>query len=291
MAVAVPDQSPAHGSEGGRCRACGGSFERAFEAEIMGELTVTYHRCVRCESLMLLDPDWLDRAYARDLVPNPDSGALRRTLFVSRFIRRLRGTGLIPRSYRSLDYGCNVGMLVRLQRDRGADAWGYDRYATPKFAEQYCSQQPPAVEPKFDLVTCIEVIEHTVDPVDVLKSFRAMVKDEGLVVVSTELVDGQGDLSKWSYLALEHGQHITFFSSAGFTTALEAAGLVWLASFSLHGIRLPLIVPNALGPSERAARTIEYPTSTSPAASPSRMLAAFFRMRRAALCSDWASTG
>ena len=81
---------------------------------------------------------------------------------------------------------------------------------------------------KFDLVTCIEVIEHTENPVEVLTSFRSLVKDDGLVLVSTELVDGQADIEHWSYLAPEHGQHITLFSKAGLSAAAESAGLEWI---------------------------------------------------------------
>jgi hypothetical protein len=235
----------ARGSEE-RCRACGGAVARAFEAEIMGDLQVTYTRCADCGSLMLLNPYWLDRAYSRVLMPDPDFGALRRSLFISRFVRRLRGTGILPRHYQSLDYGSGFGMLVRLQRDRGVEAWGYDRYAKPKFAEQYCSNKLP--ESKFDLVTCIEVIEHTVDPRDVLSSFRSMVKDNGLVLLSTELLDGQPDLEKWSYLAPEHGQHITLFSKAGLLKAVEAAGFDWVGTFRLHGIPLlHVLVPKTRG--------------------------------------------
>src|SRR6478609_3419431 len=71
------------------CRACGGPLQVAFDVEVLGDTKATYHQCARCRSLMALNPSWLDRSYATTLYPDPDTGALRRTLYVNRFIRRM----------------------------------------------------------------------------------------------------------------------------------------------------------------------------------------------------------
>jgi SAM-dependent methyltransferase len=195
---------------------------------------------------MLLNPHWLGRAYSKVIVPDPDIGALRRTFFLHRFLRRLRGAGLLPRHARSLDFGCGIGMLVRLERDVGVEAWGYDAYATPKFAETYCARELPAGQ--FDLVTCIEVLEHTTNPVEVLASFRSRVKDDGLVIVSTELVDRKTD-ANWHYLAKEHGQHITLFTRSGLDKAAETSGLERLRTVPFDGVPLlHLLVPKGMRP-------------------------------------------
>jgi 2-polyprenyl-6-hydroxyphenyl methylase/3-demethylubiquinone-9 3-methyltransferase len=207
------------------CRACGGALQPAFEAVVLQDVPVTYHRCRTCGSLMLLNPYWLGRSYSSTFMPDPDVGALRRTLFVHRVLRRMRGVGLLPPRCRSLDFGSGLGMLVRLERDRDVEAFGYDLYATPKFAETFCSHELP--DGPFDLITCIEVLEHTTNPVEVLSSFRARVKDGGIVVVSTELVDPGAD-ANWPYLAREHGQHITLFSESGLRAAFDAAGFTWV---------------------------------------------------------------
>src|SRR6188768_1750333 len=84
----------------GPCRACGGAVVRAFDSTVLGNVPVTYQRCVRCGSLMLLNPHWLERAYSQVFVPDPDFGAMRRTMFVDRFLRRLGSAGLVPPSCR-----------------------------------------------------------------------------------------------------------------------------------------------------------------------------------------------
>src|SRR5258708_5633565 len=68
---------------------------------------------------------------------------------------------------RVFDAGCAMGMLVEAFRDRGVEAWGVDisAFALAKVRPDirpYC-QVKSITEPfggRFDLVTCIEVLEH-----------------------------------------------------------------------------------------------------------------------------------
>src|SRR5579859_4643103 len=98
---ALPSQVAANGTDA-VCRACGGALQPAFDAVIFDDVPVTYYRCLLCRSLMLLDPHWLGRSYASTFMPDPDVGALRRSQFVSRVLRRMRGVGLLPRVCKSL---------------------------------------------------------------------------------------------------------------------------------------------------------------------------------------------
>jgi SAM-dependent methyltransferase len=76
---------------------------------------------------------------------------------------------LAPRTV--LDAGCALGLLVEKLRDRGVEAWGIDvsEYAIGQVDDsvrEFCfvgsltEPLPSALPPKFDLVTCIEVLEH-----------------------------------------------------------------------------------------------------------------------------------
>ena len=157
MSVEKSESTP-----GAACRACGGLVRVSFEAQVLGDTAATYHNCTKCDSLLVLEPHWLERSYATTLYPDPDSGALRRTLYVNRYVRRMRAVGLLPRRYRSLDYGSGLGMLVALQLDRNAAARGFDRYAEPRFAQLECSKELP--DGPFDLITAVEVFEHLLIP-------------------------------------------------------------------------------------------------------------------------------
>ena len=218
------------------CPACNGPLQKAFDITVLGDTNAVYHNCTACDSLIAVAPTWLERSYSTTIFPDPDTGALRRTLFVHNFIRRMRSAGLLARRYRSLDFGCGLGMLVSLQLDRGADAHGFDRYSRPRFAQMVCSNEMP--NSQFDLISAVEVIEHMTNPVDVLTSFRERLAQSGLLLITTELFERKRfpDPRTWHYLAPEHGQHIMLFSQLGLAKAAERAGLRHVRSVRWCGI-------------------------------------------------------
>ena len=66
-----------------------------------------------------------------------------------------------------LDAGCAWGFLVESLWDRGVESWGFDisDYAFDKVRpdmKKYCSVGSliEPIDTKFDLITCIEVLEH-----------------------------------------------------------------------------------------------------------------------------------
>ena len=67
----------------------------------------------------------------------------------------------------ALDVGCAIGMLVEALRDRGVDARGFDVSSwavgqVPAHLQPYCwvGSVTEEIEGDFDLITCIEVLEH-----------------------------------------------------------------------------------------------------------------------------------
>jgi SAM-dependent methyltransferase len=217
------------------CRICGGGLRPIFQGQVLDSIPVQYALCDVCQSLLVPTPSWLEEAYARKISPNPDHGALLRTQFVHRCLRRLRARSirLLPKHSRTLDIGTGHGLLLRMLLDDGHDAWGYDPYPHAIFAEDRISTALP--EGPFAAITAIEVIEHTLDPVDFLKSLRARLAPNGFLALSTELFDASRHGSDWLYLAPAHGQHITFFSKEGLRLAAKAAGFTWVDSLEWGG--------------------------------------------------------
>lgn len=102
---------------------------------------------------------------------------------------------------RVVDVGCGGGILAEAMARRGADTLGIDLAVKPLrvaqlhameagvqgvtyreiAAEALAAEQPGA----FDLVTCMEMLEHVPDPSSVVRACTALVKPGGWVFFST----------------------------------------------------------------------------------------------------------
>lgn len=135
-----------------------------------------------------------------------------------------------------LDFGCGSGMLVEYLQLNGIDAVGYDKYATKVHAES------PFVERKrarplsehifndstlltyetFDIVTMIEVIEHTHEPFHELSMALAWLKPGGILMIETSFTDWM-DFETDPYINPFIG-HSTIFSHQGLDEIMKENG-------------------------------------------------------------------
>lgn len=104
------------------------------------------------------------------------------------------------RGKRVLDVGCGGGLLSEAMARRGADVTGIDLAPmTIEVAELHALESNVAVRyvresaethaahaaGGYDVVTCMEMLEHVPSPESVLRAIRALVKPDGHVVLST----------------------------------------------------------------------------------------------------------
>lgn len=145
---------------------------------------------------------------------------------ILRAVRHLAALG--PRT-RWLDYGCGNGGLVRYCRTHAdlaiagfEEGWIRDAAAemnTPLMDRTELS----SCRGSFDVVTAIEVLEHTDDPLAVLKEIRALLRPGGLLFYTTGNARPYRDrLLNWSYVLPE--VHISFFEPETLSRALRMAG-------------------------------------------------------------------
>jgi SAM-dependent methyltransferase len=127
-----------------------------------------------------------------------------------------------------LDYGCGTGGLVTYLRARAVNALGFE--------QGWCSDLlrrngVPTIEKAefaryagtFDVVSAIEVIEHTEDPVDELRTIRPLLKPGGLLFLTTGNAQPYHDrITKWRYVTPD--VHISYFEPETLAVALWAAG-------------------------------------------------------------------
>jgi 2-polyprenyl-6-hydroxyphenyl methylase/3-demethylubiquinone-9 3-methyltransferase len=82
---------------------------------------------------------------------------------------------------RILDAGCGGGILSEAMARSGARVLGIDLAQAVLDVAELAAAQPES----FDLVTCMEMLEHVPDPAATLKALAALVKPGGDVIVST----------------------------------------------------------------------------------------------------------
>ncbi len=224
------------------CRICGGSTETV--GSVYGRYShraYELRRCATCAYAFIADP-WTDfgriydeRYYAgqgadplvdyRFELDHPDQ-TIRRYEWqgVSRLVEGLIG-GL--GGVRWLDFGCGNGGLVRyLLGNTAASACGCDEGAIARAA---ADRGVPIVSAealagrKFDVVTAIEVLEHTLDPLAVLRWIRQLLRPGGLLFLTTgNAAPFAGRLTAWSYVVPEI--HISLFEPATLELALRSSG-------------------------------------------------------------------
>jgi SAM-dependent methyltransferase len=111
-----------------------------------------------------------------------------------------------------LDYGCGRGDFVEYLCARGIPASGYD-----PFSEKYKTLPSE----KFDVVTMIEVIEHTCEPYNELDEILTLLNPGGILFIETSFSNWVG--LGHGYLNPEIG-HSTIFSHAGLDQLMVMKG-------------------------------------------------------------------
>jgi len=89
------------------------------------------------------------------------------------------------------------------------------------FAEHFDFADLP-VNTTFELVSALEVFEHLADPIEEIK---AILKYSENLIFTTELQPkALNDMSTWSYLSTETGQHISFYNTGSLAYIAKQLG-------------------------------------------------------------------
>jgi 2-polyprenyl-6-hydroxyphenyl methylase/3-demethylubiquinone-9 3-methyltransferase len=159
----------------------------------------------------------------------------------------------------ALDVGCGAGLLAEPLARLGAKVTGID--ASPEviavarahaehlgLAIDYRAGDVQALEGQFDLITCMEVIEHVADPAAFLHALAARLAPGGLLVMSTPnatarsrfmmitLAEGLGRIPRGTH---DFGKFIApdrlkqLLAGAGLN-CIDIEGIAWSPTRGLH---------------------------------------------------------
>lgn len=185
------------------CRFCGSPTTKQFSLRVLGRYDADYLRCVACESLQAASPFWLNETYS-GLLPNLDQGAPRRALKSCSTVMLVAKILSVAQGSSVLDFGGGDGLVCRLLRDVGFDAFVYDKYSQNFYADGHTGDPSRY----YDIVCAIEVWEHLNEPAETIELLFS--KRPRLLVISTGYYRGQGP--DWAYLSPRGGGHVFFCS-------------------------------------------------------------------------------
>jgi hypothetical protein len=209
------------------CRLCGGPTSVAFSTKVLGRYWVSFYVCDTCRCLQSEMPYWLDQAYQQAIVAT-DTGAVRRNVICHAAITCI--ARVLGVEGRFLDFGGGTGMLCRLLRDRGFDAYVHDKYAEPVYASGFVLDLKDVKPGSIGLLSAIEVLEHCTQPAtEVGQLFAVRPK----VLVATT-VPYRGEDESWWYLSAATGQHVFFFSPEGLSVLAKQHGYHYFGVGAFH---------------------------------------------------------
>jgi len=127
-----------------------------------------------------------------------------------------------------LDYAGGYGLFTRLMRDVGFDFNHYDPYTENLFAKGFEIIDGE----KYKAITSFETFEHFAKP---LSEIENMLHYSSNIIFTTELLPNKlPKPENWFYYGLEHGQHVSFYSTKTLSMVARLFNKTFLTNGKIH---------------------------------------------------------
>jgi SAM-dependent methyltransferase len=209
-----------------RCPACGSADHRTLSSYDAGDLA----RCGSCGCAFarrLPSGDELEEHYAgypvRTEIPE---------LTHVRYRELLAGLARFRAGGRALDVGCAAGHFVAAAAAQGWDAAGVEpaehlrEHGRASGLAVFERLDDVPAEPRFDLVTAFEVVEHMTHPADELERMAAFLRPGGAMYLTTPNFDSLSRRllgPRWS--VIDYPEHLNYFTLKSLSALLRRTGL------------------------------------------------------------------
>ncbi len=212
-------------------RDCYGYNQRRGQAR---GIPVPYYRCGACEFAFTDQfDDWTAQDF-RAHIYNDDYGLFDPNFAEVRPHKTARRVAELARSKqtRILDYGCGNGRTLALLREAGyTQLTGYDPY--------HANPQPPQGGP-FDFVICVEVAEHTTQPLQLFAELAQHTAPHGVMLVSTrDFAEVKGRWVDDWYVAPRNG-HVSFYTQRTLKLLAASVGRDYIKVDTYRHLLVPL---------------------------------------------------
>ena len=237
-----------------KCKICQADSDFFAKETILQRHLISYFRCTRCGFIQTEEPFWLAEAY-QTAINRSDVGLVQRNLMLAKQATVIISSWFDHRG-KFVDFGGGYGLFTRLMRDRGYDFFRSDPHCENLFARGFDAENDG--KGSYELLTAFEVFEHLANP---LGEVERMLSYSSSILFSTELLPVPVPRPEaWWYYGLDHGQHISFYTTASLQTIAHRFNLrLYSNGSSLHLLTPGKIMPCVFALMSRysAARLID----------------------------------
>lgn len=239
------------------CQACGMSFHRRVLADEW--LATLYSEWI---SSAQVDAFEADRRQTRPHAAFVTGTQLVKHLLRLRHLSRERER----RPLRLLDFGCGDGKFLGLGTALGFEAFGVDFSASRRARAggagisiaSSLGELDARVHDGYDCVTLFEVLEHVVEPLEILGALAARMRPQAVLLIEVPDCRGIGVPRSFSeFDAIQPLEHINHFTPETLTAFCQRAGFVPAPRVPAHVTTDPLALVKT-----EASRLLRRPTTS-----------------------------